>query len=44
MIVLIDNYSGQPIYEQIVDKMSDLMVRGILAEDTPLPSVRSISS
>lgn len=34
----------RPIYEQIVEKMSDLMIRGILAEDSPLPSVRNMAA
>ena len=34
----------RPIYEQIVEKMSDLMIRGILGENSPLPSVRNMAA
>lgn len=34
----------RPIYEQIVEKMSDLMIRGILVENSPLPSVRNMAA
>lgn len=42
-MILLDYKDRRPIYEQIVDKLSDLMVRGILTENTPLPSVRSLA-
>ena len=41
-MILLDYKDRRPIYEQIVEKLSDLMVRGILAENTPLPSVRAL--
>lgn len=34
----------RPIYEQIVDKMSELMIRGALSENSPLPSVRNLAA
>ena len=43
-MILLDYKDRRPIYEQIADKLSDLMVRGVLAENTPLPSVRSLAT
>lgn len=43
-MILIDYKDHRPIYEQVVEKMSDLMVRGILEEDSQLPSVRSMAT
>ena len=34
----------QPIYEQITEKLSELMIRGILNENSPLPSVRNLAA
>ncbi len=34
----------RPIYEQIVEKMSELMIRGALSENCPLPSVRNLAA
>ena len=39
-MILIDYKDRRPLYEQIVEKLSDLMVRGILEQDSQLPSVR----
>ena len=38
-MILIDYKDRRPLYEQIVEKLSDLMVRGILEQDSQLPSV-----
>jgi GntR family transcriptional regulator len=43
-MILLDYKDRRPIYEQIVEKLSDLMVRGVLLENTPLPSVRSMAA
>ena len=43
-MILIDYKDRRPLYEQIVEKMSDLMVRGILEQDSQLPSVRSLAT
>lgn len=43
-MILIDYKDRRPLYEQIVEKLSDLMVRGILAQDSQLPSVRSLAT
>ncbi len=34
----------RPIYEQIVEKMSELMIRGALSENSSLPSVRNLAA
>lgn len=42
-MILIDYKDRRPLYEQIAEKLSDLMVRGILEQDSQLPSVRSLA-
>ncbi len=34
----------RPIYEQITEKLSELMIRGILSENSALPSVRNLAA
>ena len=43
MIVLIDNYSGQPIYEQIVRQIREQILSGALPEGEALPSIRTLA-
>ena len=43
-MILIDYKDRRPLYEQIVEKLSDLMVRGVLVQDSQLPSVRSLAT
>ncbi len=43
MTLLIDNRSGQPIYEQIADQIRSQIVTGELAPDTALPSIRNLA-
>ena len=43
-MILIDYKDRRPLYEQIVEKLSDLMVRGFWSEDSQLPSVRSLAT
>lgn len=43
-MILLDQTDRRPIYEQIVEKLSELMLRGILSEHTPLPSVRNLAA
>lgn len=43
-MILIDYKDRRPLYEQIAEKMSELMVRGILEQDSQLPSVRSLAT
>lgn len=43
-MILIDYKDRRPIYEQVVEKLADLMIRGILEENSQLPSVRSLAT
>lgn len=43
-MILIDYKDRRPIYEQVSDKLRDLMLRGILEQDSQLPSVRSLAT
>ena len=43
MIVLIDNKSGTPIYDQIYSQIKDQIISGSLTEDEMLPSIRSLA-
>jgi len=41
--ILISNSSTQPIYEQIADQIKDQIMKGLLGESEPLPSIRSLA-
>ena len=43
MTILIDNKSGQPIYEQIVSQLREQIFSGALREDEALPSIRDLA-
>ena len=43
MIIFINNKSGEPIYEQICRQIKAQIIGGVLAEDAPLPSIRSLA-
>lgn len=43
MVILIDNSSGAPIYEQIYNQIKSQIIEGALAEDEMLPSIRSLA-
>ena len=43
MTILIDNRSGQPIYEQITDQIREQILAGELEPDAALPSIRSLA-
>lgn len=43
MHVLIDNHSGDPIYDQIYTQVKDQIISGSLPEHMPLPSIRSLA-
>ena len=43
-MILIDYKDRRPIYEQVMEKLADLMIRGILEENSQLPSVRSLAT
>ncbi|MBE5960630.1 MAG: GntR family transcriptional regulator [Lachnospiraceae bacterium] len=42
-MILIDYKDRRPIYEQIVEKIETLILKGVFEPDTMLPSVRSLA-
>lgn len=42
-MIIIDNRDKRAIYEQIMDRLSDLMLIGVLKTGEKLPSVRSLA-
>ena len=42
-MITLDYADRRPIYEQVVDKMKDLILLGILETDSQLPSVRELA-
>lgn len=43
MLILIDNKSGIPIYDQIYSQIKSNIINGTLEEDSPLPSIRNLA-
>lgn len=43
-MILLDYKDSRPIYEQIVEKLQELMLLGVLEEDEQMPSVRSLAT
>lgn len=43
MHILIDNKSGEPIYQQIYSQIKSQIISGQLKEDDPLPSIRNLA-
>lgn len=43
MNIIISNSSQEPIYEQIVKQIKNMIIRGDLAENEMLPSIRSLA-
>ena len=43
MNILIDNKSGEPIYNQIYSQIKNQIISGALEEDTMLPSIRGLA-
>lgn len=43
-MILLDYKDSRPIYEQVVGKLSELMILGVLEEDSQMPSVRSLAT
>ena len=41
-MIIIDYKDTRPIYEQIVEKMQTLILKGVLPNDSKLPSVRNL--
>ena len=42
-MIIIDYKDTRPIYEQVVEKIQTLILKGILPNDSKLPSVRSLA-
>lgn len=42
-MILLDYKDRRPIYEQIVEKFQELMICGVLEQDSQLPSVRALA-
>ena len=42
-MILLDYKDRRPLYEQIVDKFSDMILKGVLAPHEKLPSVRTLA-
>lgn len=42
-MIILDYKDRRPIYEQVIEKMEELMLLGVLGENEPLPSVRSLA-
>ena len=42
-MIIIDYKDRRPIYEQIVERFQDLILKGVLEPDSQLPSVRNLS-
>lgn len=43
MLIQIDYKDKRPIYEQVIEKLQNLIVRGILPADEKIPSVRNLA-
>jgi len=41
--ITISNTSDKPIYEQIIEQVKDHIMKGLLEESEPLPSIRSLA-
>lgn len=42
-MIILDYKDRRPIYEQVAEKLEELMLLGVLGENEPLPSVRSLA-
>ena len=42
-MIILDYKDRRPIYEQVIEKMEELMLLGVLGENGPLPSVRNLA-
>ncbi|MCC8060532.1 MAG: GntR family transcriptional regulator [Clostridiales bacterium] len=43
-MILLDYKDSRPIYEQVAEKLRELMILGVLEEDSQMPSVRSLAT
>ncbi|MCR4787107.1 MAG: GntR family transcriptional regulator [Lachnospiraceae bacterium] len=42
-MIVIDYKDARPIYEQVVERFSELILKGVLEADSQMPSVRSLA-
>lgn len=42
-MIILDYKDRRPIYEQVVERISELILKGVLEPDEKLPSVRSLA-
>ena len=42
-MIILDYKDRRPIYEQLVEKLEDLIVRDVLEQDSQMPSVRNLA-
>jgi Predicted transcriptional regulators len=42
-MIIIDHKDRRPLYEQIVENLQNLILRGVLSPDEKLPSVRNLA-
>lgn len=42
-MIIIDYKDRRPIYEQVMERFQDLIVKGVLKPDSQLPSVRNLA-
>ena len=42
-MIILDYRDRRPIYEQIMKRFQELMVSGVMEQDSQLPSVRSLA-
>lgn len=42
-MIILDYKDRRPIYEQVTEKLKELMLLGVLKENDPMPSVRSLA-
>lgn len=43
-MIHLDYKDSRPIYEQVAERLKELMLLGVLEEDTQMPSVRSLAT
>ena len=43
-MIHLDYKDSRPIYEQVADRLKELMILGVLEEDGQMPSVRSLAT
>ena len=42
-MIILDYRDRRPIYEQVVERFQELMVSGVMEQDSQMPSVRSLA-